>query len=292
MRRSLIAAAALLASLGVARAQPTPAAPGATALRVGALQLWALRDADFSPPNDGKTFGVDVGPAAVAQVLRAAGKPTDKVTVAVDALLVKAPGRVILLDTGLGPSARGAVMGSLAQAGVSPDQVTDVLITHTHGDHVGGLATADGRSAFPKAVIRMSQREWAYMQGQPGAQKLAAVIKPQVRTFEPGAEVAPGIAAVAFDGHTPGHVGYEVVSGQARLLDIGDVAHSSLVSLQKPDWAMGFDSDKAVGRATRRAELTRLSQTHELIFAPHFPYPGVGRVERDGDGFVWRPALR
>jgi glyoxylase-like metal-dependent hydrolase (beta-lactamase superfamily II) len=176
-------------------------------------------------------------------------------------------------------------------AGVTPDQVTDVLITHTHGDHVGGLATPDKKPAFPNARIRMSAKEWAYMQSQPGAKALTATIAPQVQTFEPGQTVVPGVTAVAIDGHTPGHVGYEIVSGRAHLLDIGDTAHSSVISLARPDWVMGFDSDPQVGKASRRALLTRLAASHELIFSPHFPYPGVSRIVADGDAFAWRPAL-
>jgi glyoxylase-like metal-dependent hydrolase (beta-lactamase superfamily II) len=259
--------------------------------KLGALDLVALRDADFALPNDAKTFGVDAGSAAVAEVLRSANRPTDKITVSIDALLVKTHGRRVLIDTGLGnPSASGLIL-SLKLAGVAPDQITDVLITHTHGDHVGGLVTADHKPAFPNAKVRMSAKEWAWMQSQAGAKTISAVIAPQVETFEPGQVVAPGIRSVAIEGHTPGHVGYEIVSGRARLLDIGDTAHSSVVSLAKPDWIMGFDSDPAVAKASRRATLTRLAKSHELIFAPHFPFPGVGRVEAAGDGFVWRPGL-
>jgi glyoxylase-like metal-dependent hydrolase (beta-lactamase superfamily II) len=137
----------------------------------------------------------------------------------------------------------------------------------------------------------MSAKEWAWMQASPGGKDLAAAIAPKVKTFQAGDEVAPGIKAVALDGHTPGHMGYEIKSDGKRLLDVGDMVHSSIVSLAKPEWVMGFDSDKDVSKATRRATLTKLSETHELIFAPHFPFPGVGRIEKAGDGFVWKPAL-
>lgn len=279
----------LAASTAALAQEPTGAA---TPFTVGALHLAALRDADFAPANNGKTFGVDVGPAEVAKVLTAAGLPTDKIPVSIDGLLVRTGGHVVVIDTGLGNPAMSGLMLSLKQAGVAPDEVTDVLITHTHGDHVGGTQTAAHTPAFPKAKIHMSSKEWAWMQSQPGSKPLAAVIAPQVVTFEPGQVVVPGITAVAIDGHTPGHVGYEIVSGQSRLLDIGDTAHSSVVSLAKPDWVMGFDSDPAVGKASRRAVLTRLAASHELIFAPHFPYPGVGRIVAAGDAFAWAPALK
>ncbi len=85
---------------------------------------------------------------------------------------------------------------------------------------------------------------------------------------------------------------HEIKSGKARLLDIGDTAHSSIISLMKPDWTMGFDGDAAVAKSNRRAVLTRLSSSHETIFAPHFPFPGVGRIAKDGDHFQWQPTLK
>lgn len=274
-----------------ARAAPAPVEPAAVSFRLGALQLTALHDNQFAFSNDGKVFGVDAGPAAVAAVLAKAGAPTDTITVSVDALLVRGNGRVVLLDTGVGAKGHGVLTQSLAGAGVAPDQVTDVLITHSHGDHVGGLLGADGRPAFPKAVIRMSANEWAYLQSQPQNKALAEAIAPQIKTFEPGQTVVPGITSVGLYGHTPGHVGYEIVSGSDRLLDIGDSAHSSIVSLAEPGWIIQFDHDAQAGRANRIAVLTKVSKSHELIFAPHFPFPGVGRVEAEGHGFAWKPVV-
>ncbi len=274
---------------GCARSGPMPAEPEATSFQVGSLQLTALRDAKFAAPNDGRTFGLDVGPEAVGAVLKTAGAAEDHIDLSVDALLVRTGGRLVLIDTGLGAGAQGVLPASFAKAGLKPSDVTDVLITHTHGDHVGGLASG-GALAFPNATIRMSAKEWAWMKSQGGA--LAGVIAAKVATFEPGTMVAPGITAVAVDGHTPGHVAYEVVSGPDRLLDIGDTAHSSIVSLARPDWAMGFDTDKPLGKASRIATLTRLAASHELVFAPHFPFPGVGRIETAGSGFRWVPGLK
>jgi glyoxylase-like metal-dependent hydrolase (beta-lactamase superfamily II) len=137
----------------------------------------------------------------------------------------------------------------------------------------------------------MSAAEWRFAQAESDDAPIVKVIAGHVKTFAPGDKVAPHITSIDLSGHTPGHAGYEIVSGKARLIDIGDTAHSSIVSLAKPQWLMGYDNDKTKGRATRISELTKLAKSHEMVFAPHFPFPGVGQVEAEGDHFVWKPEL-
>lgn len=268
---------------------PAAVAPAAHEFTLGKLKLATLHDAQYIVPNDSKTFGVGADPAAVADVLRAAGAPTDRITLSVNALLVRMGHRVVLIDTGLGQKAHGALLESLHEAGVKPAAVTDVLITHSHGDHVGGLVDAENHLAFPKATIRMSSPEWEFMQSK-AAPDLAKIISKKVRPFEPGAQVVPGIKSVPLKGHTPGHTGYEISSGSDHLLYIGDMAHSSIISLEKPQWGVQFDSDSATAKATRAETLKQLSSDQELVVSPHFPFPGVGHIEAAGDGFTWKPA--
>jgi glyoxylase-like metal-dependent hydrolase (beta-lactamase superfamily II) len=167
--------------------------------------------------------------------------------------------------------------------------VTDVVITHGHADHIGGLWTRGGPATFPNAKVRMTTAEWAALRGSPPPGFVDAV-GPQVVTFEPGQPILPGLTALEVRGHTPGHTAVRIRSGGASLLAIGDTAHHHVISLRQPEFTISFDLDPATAEASRRALLTRASADRERIFAPHFPFPGLGAVRREGDGFAWAPA--
>jgi glyoxylase-like metal-dependent hydrolase (beta-lactamase superfamily II) len=265
----------------------TPVAPAAQTFHLGQLELTALHDAQIVVPNDGKSFGTDAPAGEVAAVLRAAAAPTGEVTLSVNVLMVKGDGHIVLLDAGTGPEWHGALLASLKLTGVEPGAVTDILITHSHGDHVNGLLSANGKLAFPNAKIHMSEEEWEWMKTK-GSEHLVTSISDHVIAFRAGETVAPGIRSIPIEGHTPGHVGYEISSSGARLRDVGDLVHSSIISLARPQWLNGFDRDAEGGRAARASMLAELARTHELVFAPHFPFPGVGYIVADGTGFTWQ----
>src|SRR5690606_33003342 len=147
--------------------------------------------------------------------------------------------------------------------------------------------------AFPNAVIRMSAPEWDHAKAEAAEARtgaLLAAITQEVETFAPGAQVTPSIRAVALAGHTPGHSGYEIVSGADRLLYIGDALHSSLVSVQRPELVNGWDSDSAAAVRTRQGLLERGASGEVSLYGVHFPFPGLGALRRRDDGFVWVPA--
>jgi glyoxylase-like metal-dependent hydrolase (beta-lactamase superfamily II) len=278
---------ALVAVCGVSVADAqtfAPSEPAARSFHVGAFEVTSLIDNLGVFKNDASVFGAYTPPSEVSKVLAAAGAPTDTLTFNVGALLVRTPGHVVLFDTGLGPSLHGMLIQSLAKAGVTPDQVSDIFITHSHFDHLGGVVDVAGKPAFPNAVIRMSANEWASLQAQ-------AQSKALVTAIAPGQAVLPGITPIALYGHTPGHVVYQISSGGKTLVDIGDTAHNAVVSLARPDWPIAFDADKAQGAKQRRAELKTLADSHTLIFAPHFPFPSVGHVVAVGDGFAFKPEV-
>ena len=127
------------------------------------------------------------------------------------------------------------------------------------------------------------------MKSRPEAASLARLIEAMVETFEPGAEVLPGITAILLRGHTPGQVGYQIVSGREKLFDVGDVVHSEAISLKRPEWTVKYDSDPQAARETREKTLRELARTKVIIFSPHLPFPGFGRMVASKVGYDWMP---
>lgn len=270
-------------------AQPAAASVDVHSFTIGALQAAALKDGDIALENvAGQSPWADT--AGVAEALRRTGDT--KIHLSIQPLLVRGDDKVVLIDAGAGGQMGTAnkLPTSLAAAGVQPAQVTDILISHGHGDHVGGLV-ANGALVYPNATIRMSSAEWTALQADAELAALIPVITPKVEAFEPGTQVTPSITAVALQGHTAGHTGYEIVSGDARLLYFGDALHSSILSVERPDFVNGWDNESDAAIATRFALLGRGATQSLRIYGVHFPFPGLGTFRRQADGFVWVPEV-
>ncbi|KRA75685.1 MBL fold metallo-hydrolase [Lysobacter sp. Root667] len=274
-------------------AAPQAANPDVLRFKIGALDAAALKDGDIDAPNDGKTFAIGQPAEAVNALLSAAGQPTDVLHLSIQPLLVRSGDRVLLFDTGAADASfarAGRLPASLRAAGVEPSQVTDIFLSHQHPDHTGGLLTKEGKLAFPNASIHLSAPEWESLKKDRDSAKLVAAMTPKVATFQPGAAIVPGVVtAVAVDGHTPGHSAYEIASGDQRLLYIGDTAHHFVISVQRPEWTVQYDMNAPLAQASRRALLQRAADGNLRLYAVHFPFPGLGHVKAQGEGFVWVP---
>jgi glyoxylase-like metal-dependent hydrolase (beta-lactamase superfamily II) len=270
---------------------PIPASADVHPFQIGELQAAALRDGGMDVPNDNKTLAINKTKADVEAVLAANNLPTDKLSLSIQPLVVKTVDKVLLFDAGaasaFGP-AGGKLPTSMATAGIAPETISDVFISHAHGDHVAGLVKADGALAFPNAAIHISANEWAAMKADTQAAALVTAITPKVVEFQPGSELIAGtVTAVDIKGHTPGHAGYTITSGDQSLLYIGDTMHHSVISVQQPDWTIAFDGDAPTAQASRKALLDSAAGTGQRVYAVHFPFPGLGKFTKTGDVVTW-----
>jgi glyoxylase-like metal-dependent hydrolase (beta-lactamase superfamily II) len=276
-------------------------APGWYRLMVGTVEVTALSDGTVNLPVD-QLLHAPKG--RVAQDLRMHYLSTPLET-SVNAYLINTGTRLVLIDAGAG-SLFGPTLGRLSAqviaAGYKPEQVDDVLITHMHADHVGGLV-ADGKLVFPNATVHADKADqdfWlakANLDAAPADKKgffqgAMASVNPYVdagkfMAFTADGEVVPGVRVQAAHGHTPGHAVYVVESEGKRLVLLGDLAHVASVQLASPEVTIGFDSDEPKARAARAKLFKALASDGSLIALAHFPFPGLGRLRASGKGYTW-----
>ncbi|MBS1189304.1 MAG: fold metallo-hydrolase [Rhodocyclaceae bacterium] len=231
-----------------------------------------------------------------------------KVQTAVNAYLINTGSKLVLVDAGaahlFGPTL-GNVVDNLKASGYDPAQVDVVLVTHLHGDHVNGLVTADGRPAFPNAEVWSAQADNDFWLNEEVAAKAPKDAQPffkmardaaapyrqsgKWKTFDSDQEILPGIAGVPAHGHTPGHSGYLLQSGDQRLLIWGDLVHNHAVQFARPQVAIEFDTDKKQAVAARKKLFARAAKEKLLVGGMHLPFPGIGHVRAEGKGYAWVP---
>ena len=295
-RHALFAAAAFPFAPAILRATPARAeAPlqGATTptfnrFRLGAFEVTTLLAGSRTVENPQEIFGLNVDAETFGAASTAAFLPTDKAQFFFTPTLVNTGSELVLFDTGLAPD---SITATLASAGVTPDQVDTVVITHMHGDHIGGLMGPNG-ATFANARYVTGAVENNHWAGAANENYDAAVrpLAEKTTYLDDAGSAATGITAMAAFGHSPGHMIYMLESEGKQLVITADTANHYVWSLAHPDWEVSFDADKPAAAATRKSVFGMLAADRVPFIGYHMPFPGMGFVETADNGFRYVPA--
>ena len=287
-------------------APPAPAAallaqPGYYRLRVGAVVVTALSDGTLPLPL--RVLLTHTTPAETDKTLARAGLSSPTET-SVNAYLIELGSRLVLVDAGCGQTAgstAGHLRASLRAAGYQPEQVTDVLLTHLHSDHFGGLLTG-GQRTFPNATVHLSQTEADYdadlaqapAGAKPFVQAARATLAPyaaggKIKPFAGSATLFPGLRAMTAPGHTPGHSFYVLESQGQQLAFWGDLLHAVAVQLPQPSIGFLNDTSPPQTTASRQQAFPDAARQGYRVALAHGPFPGIGYVRAAGAGYEWVP---
>ena len=293
-----------------AKSGPEELVPSRYAVKIGEIDVIVVSDGVLPLPT--KMLGYNADPTEHAAWLNDMFLPPDAFDWALNAVVVRSGEQTILIDAGLGldpalnlPRA-GQLIKRLEAAGIDLGSVTDVVLTHMHMDHVGGLIVDGVKERLrPDLRIHVAAAEvkfwespdFTHVNMPPGfpdalraaAKRFAEDYRSNLRTFEDEHEVAPGVVVSRTGGHTPGHSVVRVASGKDRLMFAGDAVFA--VGFEHPEWYNGFEHDPEEAARVRVRLLRELAETGELLVATHMPFPSVGRVAVDGDHFRWVPVF-
>ena len=299
-RRSVLAATAALPLLPAMAARPAradahaaaAAMPRARSFSIGSFTVTTLLDGSSPREDPQSIFGMNVSPEEFAEVSEANFIPTDMAQFYFTPVLVEAGEDKILFDTGLG---QGGIQTALGEVGLTPEDITHVVITHMHGDHIGGLVQ-DGAEIFTNAAYVTGQVEYDHWTGAAadtdGGQRVVNEVAPLAERMSfvaDGDSPRSGITAVEAFGHTPGHMAYMIEDGGQQILLAADLANHYVWSLAYPDWEVLFDADKEAAAATRRRILGMLASDRIPMMGYHMPFPAAGFVDTREEGFRWVP---
>jgi len=289
---------------------PEELVPSRYALKVGDIDVLVVSDGVLPLPT--QMLGHNADPADRAAWLKDMFLPQDAFDWALNVVVVRSGGKTILIDAGLGSDPNlnlpraGQLIKRLEAAGIDLGSVTDLVLTHMHMDHIGGLLVEGVkerlRSDLRIHVAAAEVKFWespdfshtSMPQGFPDALRSAAKrfvseYGSNLRTFDEEHEIAPGVVARRTGGHTPGHSVVRVASGGDGLTFAGDAVFT--VGFEQPDWHNGFEHDPEEAARVRISLLRELAKSGEMLVATHLPFPSIGRVAADGDVFRWVPVF-
>lgn len=299
------------AALAQAQGVSVNQAPGFYRYKVGDITVTAINDGFGRRPLEGFVRNAEL--ADVKKAMANAFLPQDALNITFTTLAIQAGGKLTLIDTGNGDSGAptsGSWMANFKAAGFDPKDVSSVVFSHFHGDHINGFRLKDGTAVFPNAEVMVPAAEWAFwmddtrMNAAPDAMKGAFAgvrrvfgpVAKNVKQFEPGKELVPGLTPVAAPGHTPGHTVFALASGSGKLMIMSDTTNHPALFVRNPDWSAVFDMDGPQAAATRRKLLDMASAERMQVAFYHAPFPAVGHIAKDGNGFElvpvqWTPAI-
>ncbi len=279
---------------GFGRSALAQAAPHA--FKLGEAEVVVISDGHMSLPLSFALPATDA--TEISQLLAAGGTPPATFKAEVNVVVVKAPGALVVIDCG-GTSdfmpTLGAFPERLERAGIKADDVTHVIFTHAHADHLWGVIDPlDDDTRFTKARHVMTSVERDYWLQPDLVDKVPDVLKgmavgtarrlkaleKRIEAVRPDTEITSGVALIATPGHTPGHVSVHLRFGGASMIVGGDALGNAIVSFQRPEWAWGADVDRDQGARTRRKLLDQLATEQTWLLGYHLPWPGIGHVER------------
>lgn len=279
--------------------------PGIYRTKIGSTEVTSIFDG-----------GMQMGPAIVLEpdekeiksLKEKAFIKQDYIPGFLNTFIVNTGKKLVLIDTGaLGMlPTTGHLLDNLKAAGFEPSQVDEILLTHAHPDHAGGLLDKAGNRVFPKASLRIAAEELAFWFDD--TKKAALPDKAsafdsarhnltpykesgQIETFKPGQDLGSGIEAVDLRGHTPGHSGFRIANGRDQLLIWGDIVHMQALQFVHPEWALTYDVDPAQAVASRKKILDEVATDRIRIGGMHLSFPGLGHVEKASQGYALVPQM-
>jgi glyoxylase-like metal-dependent hydrolase (beta-lactamase superfamily II) len=273
-----------------------PARPSFYRFQLGDFEVTTLLDGAVQLDGPHPIFGENQAAEDVAVYAEQNFLPSDRMEISFTPILVNTGDTLVLFDSGnaAGRPGAGNLMGAIEAAGYSADQVGVVVLTHMHGDHIGGLM-ADGVPTYPNAAYVTGQAEydfWSHDDRLSGPTENAAQLvrsnmvplAEKTRFVGDQGEVVPGINAIAAFGHTPGHMAYHIESQGRRLMLWADASNHYILSVQQPDWHVRFDMDKEAAVATRKRLFDMAHAERIPVSGYHMPFPAVGFVDKTADG--------